>query len=53
MHEEYEVGYNDYVNSNNEGRKLLLETSYFYTTEWYWQGVKAAHANIEMEQFQW
>lgn len=50
--EEYIVGYNDYKQSNIEGRKLLFAQTHI-RQDMYWQGVKAAHYNLEMEEFQW
>lgn len=48
MDEEYQLGYNDYINSSLSGRETLLEQSHL-RSDMYWSGVKAAYHFIEME----
>ena len=50
MNEEYECGYRDYVNSTPEARKVLYEQSHI-RQDMYWQGVKAAYHNLELENY--
>lgn len=49
--EEYQLGYDDYNRSSEENQKTLIEQSYLRSGDSYWQGVKAAYTNQQMEHW--
>jgi len=46
--EEYELGYNDYITSDDNGRYFMLRQANIRIEDAYWRGVKDAAESIKI-----